>query len=227
MPRTSTGAAPRALVVSGAGRYDDPWHPFAETSRALAGVAESRGISVEITEDVDHALADLGGVDLLVVNIGAPNRDDEDADAAVREGLLTYLERGGPLLVQHVSVTSLPRLAEWEAIVGGIWVQGSTMHPDLDLAHIRVHSDQHPIVAGLRDFDVEDERYTYLRVAPDVVPLVSHEHFGVEYPLLWAKRYGNARVVYDALGHDLRSYRSAEHSRVLRNSIDWLLLQDP
>ena len=147
-------------MVSGAGRYSDPWHPFAETSRALASVLEEAGIAVRISEDVDRSLADLDGVDLLVVNIGAPDRDDEAADAAVRAGLLEYLERGGPVLVQHVSVTSLPRLAEWEAIVGGIWVRGTTMHPDLDLAHIRVHAGRHPIVAGLEDFDIEDERYT-------------------------------------------------------------------
>ena len=60
-------------------------------------------------------------------------------------------------------------------------------------------------------------------MATDVVPLLSHHHDDGEYPLLWARQYGNARVVYDALGHDLRSYRSAEHRRVLSNAIDWLL----
>lgn len=227
MTRTAASSPARALVVSGAGRYSDPWHPFAETSNALASVLESSGLSVHITEDVDGALADLDQVDLLVVNIGAPHDADADADAAVRAGVLTYLERGGPTLVQHVSVTSLPGLREWEAIVGGTWVQGTTMHPDLDLAHIRVHSGRHPIVTGLEDFDVEDERYTYLRVARDVVPLLAHEHEDGEYPLLWARQYDDARVVYDALGHDARSFRSAAHRQVLRNSIDWLLRREP
>lgn len=223
MPEPHPPRMPRGLVVSGAGRYADPWHPFAQTSAAIAAVLASRGLDVRVSADVDGALADLDGVELLAVNIGAPDTADAAADAAVRAGLLQYLERGAALLVLHVSVTSLPAVPEWESIVGGTWLRGTTMHPDLDLAHVQVHPLAHPIVEGTADFDLEDERYTFLRTAPDVVPLLSHDHEGREYPLLWARRFGEARVVYDALGHDIRSFRSAEHRRVLGNAVDWLL----
>jgi hypothetical protein len=32
----------KALLLSGVGRYADPWHPFAETSAALAGLLRKR-----------------------------------------------------------------------------------------------------------------------------------------------------------------------------------------
>jgi type 1 glutamine amidotransferase len=214
---------PRVTLISGAGRYDDPWHPFAQTSAALADVLQQEGMEVSIPEDVDRAFTTLDDTDLLVINIGEPDHDDARADAAVREGLLRYLGRGAPLLSMHVSSTSLRAVREWEEITGGIWVRGTTMHPEFGRAEIVVHPDRHPIVAGLHDFELDDERYTFLRVAQDVEPLLGHVHDGAEHPLLWAKTYNDARVVYDALGHDTRSYESEEHRTVLRRAARWLL----
>jgi type 1 glutamine amidotransferase len=111
----------------------------------------------------------------------------------------------------------------WEEITGGYWERGVTMHPPLGKTRVRVAPDRHPIVAGLTDFTLEDERYTFLRVAPDVEPLAWHEHEGAEHPLLWARTVRDARVVYDALGHDARSYDSAARRELLARSAAWLL----
>jgi hypothetical protein len=78
---------PQALLLSGTGRYADPWHPFAETSAALAGLLREQGFGVEMADDVDAALARLAAPDgpadadlpdLLVVNVGLP-RDGRPA----------------------------------------------------------------------------------------------------------------------------------------------------
>jgi uncharacterized protein len=226
---------PRALLLSGSGRYADPWHPFAATSARIAEVLEEDGITTTVTDDVDAALAALPGTapDLLVVNIGAPDGPapeggdhapgDPAVDAAARAGLLAHLAEGRPLLALHVSSTSLHFVPEWEAILGGIWVRGTTMHPDYDRARVRVETDAHPIVAGIRDFDVDDERYSFLRVADDVRALAWHEHEGRRHPLLWAREHEGARVVYDALGHDAASYDSPEHRGIVARSASWLL----
>jgi len=63
---------PDALVVSGAGPYVDPWHDFAATSARLAAILEGLGHRLDITGEVEDALADPGDVRLLVVNIGNP-----------------------------------------------------------------------------------------------------------------------------------------------------------
>jgi len=219
----------RALILSGAGRYADPWHPFADTSDRLAALVRAEGLSVEVSGDVDERMAALRSTDdpdLLVLNIGDPALAGDEAPEAERrgrEGLLAHLGRGRPLLASHVSSTSLRGIPEWEAILGGVWVRGTSFHPDYDRARIHVHRERHGIVSGLPDFEVEDERYTDLRVAPDVVPLAGHLHEGREHPLLWARAYGPARVVYDALGHDAASYASATHREILARSVRWLL----
>ena len=48
-----------ALVVSGGGRFGDPWHRFAETSATLAMALTERGFTVEVSDDADASLAVL------------------------------------------------------------------------------------------------------------------------------------------------------------------------
>src|SRR4051794_14661330 len=198
----------RALLISGAGRYADPWHPFARTSAAVAEIVTDGGLAVEVAEDVDGALTELAesAPDLLIVNIGdpaGPSLQTADADAPdparderSRSGLLAHLAAGRPLLALHVSSTSLGYVPEWESILGGAWVPGTTMHPELGVAHIEVDTDVHPIVAGVADFAVRDERYSWMRISPQVRRLAWHQHEGVRHPLLWTHEYGGARVVY-------------------------------
>jgi type 1 glutamine amidotransferase len=232
------------VVVSGSGRYADPWHPFAETSARVAGILSDAGHAVTVTDDVDGRLAALAnphgsGVDLLVLNIGAGRTDEERADvessderargdlseldAATRDGLLAHLDRGAPLLALHVSSTSLGFVPEWESVLGGIWVRGTSMHPPYSLARIDVATDAHPVVAGIHGFEVEDERYSRLRVSSEPQQLAWHEFEDARHPVLWIHRYGGAEVVYDALGHDAASYDSPEHRAIIANAAAWLL----
>lgn len=221
---TTSGRPPRARLLSGSGRYADPWHPFADTSPRLAAVLRSQGFDVETRSDVDAGLADLtDDVDLLVANVSDPslNGPEPAAASAARTGLLAYLARGGPVLSLHLS--TFPGIPEWESLLGARWIEGTSMHPPIGPAHVRVHPERHPIVATSTDFDLHDERYCFLRLAPDIVPLASHTQDGVDHPLLWARERNGVRAVYDALGHDARSYDSPEHRALLERAVRWLV----
>lgn len=209
----------RALILSGGGEYSDPWHPFAQTSARITEILHAIGHEVEISEHVARRLADLRGVDVIVVNAAAGPMADA---SAARAGLLEALGRGLGVLAIHVGACTLLRLPEWESVTGAVWVPGQSMHPKAGLAHVVTHQDRHPIVGPISDFDLVDERYTYLRLAPDIVPLASHEYEGRVHPLIWARERGQARVVVDALGHDLASYESQEHRRLIARAARWL-----
>ena len=58
-------------------------------------------------------------------------------------------------------------------MLDGHWVQGRTMHPKQDLFTVVVHDGAHPIVEGLSDFTVFDERYCYLHTNPDITVMCS------------------------------------------------------
>src|SRR5688572_591129 len=76
---------PRAVIASGAGRYADPWHPFAATSVRLADLLERDGWQVDVIDDPDVALTELEGAALLVVNAGDPWRNDDARRGSVPE----------------------------------------------------------------------------------------------------------------------------------------------
>jgi uncharacterized protein len=212
------------LIISGAGCYSDPWHSFADTSQRLAKIISVLGHDVTVSEAVEQALAEPGEPDLIVVNIGNPReaRPQSRIDAAER-GLERHLQRGGALLGIHVSATSLTTMSGWSEMLGGHWVRGRTMHPKQDLATILVRARAHPIVRDLADFTVFDERYSYLHTNPDITVLCVHQTEGQLHPIVWARESGLARVVYDGLGHDTRSYESPGHVELLRRVVGWLL----
>ncbi|MGO1256330.1 MAG: ThuA domain-containing protein, partial [Microbacterium gubbeenense] len=85
-----------AVIATSEGRYRDPWHPFDETSPALASVLAEAGFATRILP-VDEALASLDDADLLAVNAGDPWRHDPPpigAPAAATGGLRRALARG-------------------------------------------------------------------------------------------------------------------------------------
>ncbi|MCO1659749.1 ThuA domain-containing protein [Pseudonocardia humida] len=224
----------RVLVVSGTGRYADPWHPFAATSAAVAEVAEEVGAKVRIADDVDAALSGLGDVDLLVVNAGDSRRNvPEDAPlpdaatlAAAREASEAFVDRGGALLGLHTAAASLSDYPALDARLGIAWVPGTSWHPALGPARVRITEagTTHPVTRELRDFTVLDERYTDLLVARpgSAAVLAEHAEAGGTHPLVVA-REERGRVVYDALGHDLRSYADGQRRRLLARELRWLL----
>lgn len=220
-----------ALIISGAGRYADPWHDYPATSARIADVLVDVGLAVEVNDDVDRSLASLverTDLDLLVVNAGISGEDlpGHTVDGAAGAGLSEFLRRGSSLLAMHSAASTVPDIPEWEGIIGARWVNGMTMHPEIGHAEIQVHPERHQIVASAVDFEVWDERYSFLRVAPGVVALASHDYAGVTHPLLWVREHEGSRVVYDALGHDERSYQSPDHTALLAAATRWLV-EDP
>lgn len=213
----------RCVLLSGAGDYADPWHPFPELAEAIAAVLEPVAGPVQVRTDVDAGLAEQdGSTALLAVSVG--NAGPGTPSAAARAGLHRHLEAGGALLVLHVGATAFPDWAESEAVVGGRWVEGSTFHPERGPFRVLIDRGS-PVVDGLADFDTDDEAYTALRVGPDVLVLAHHEHEGVPHPLGWLHRFGAAAVGYLALGHDGRAYGTEGTRTLLRRTVEALLAE--
>lgn len=213
----------RNLILSGG-----LFHDFGATSAALAEVLAEVGVESEITEDIAGALADPSEVQLITVNalrwqMGAERfadqRDQRFAlPAQARTTLLDHLDRGGGLLCMHSASICFDDWQGWPRVLGASWTWPKSHHPPLGWTSVRVHGG-HPIVEGLRDFDLVDEVYSDLDVLPDVKPLAS----SLGQPLIWARPVRRGRVVYDALGHDTRSYDNEIHRTLLQRAALWLL----
>lgn len=214
----------RNLILSGG-----PFHDFDATSAALAEVLADVGIESEITEDIAGALSEPSEFQLITVNalrwqMSAGHLADQrdrwrfSLPGQARTTLLDHLSRGGGLLCMHSASICFDDWQGWPRVLGGCWTWPKSHHPPLGWTSVRVHGG-HPIVEGLRDFDVVDEVYSDLDLAPGVQPLAS----SMGQPLIWARPVRRGRVVYDALGHDTRSYDNEIHRSLLQRAAQWTL----
>ncbi|WP_219469564.1 ThuA domain-containing protein, partial [Nonomuraea rhizosphaerae] len=205
------------------------FHDFEAPPAALAEVLAGVGVESEITEDIAGALSEPSEVQLITVNalrwqMGLDRFADLreewrfELPAQARTTLLDHLDRGGGLLCMHSASICFDDWQGWPRVLGGCWTWPKSHHPPLGWTGVRVLGG-HPIVEGLRDFDLVDEVYSDLDVLPDVRPLASSNG----QPLVWARPVRRGRVVYDALGHDVRSYENEIHRTLLQRAALWLL----
>lgn len=81
---------------------------------------------------------------------------------------------------------------------------------------------EHPITAGLDDFELFDEYYEFELADEEVTVLAQrHRADGVVIPVLYAREFGAGRVVYLALGHDMRSWGEPPVRALVRQSLRW------
>lgn len=225
MHRADAHSAPRAVIATGTGRYADPWHPFPTTSARIAAALRGDGWNVTVDEDVDHALAHLDDADLLVVNAGDPWRHGDTElephrDAAADAGLRSAIDRGIGVIAVHAALSTLRDHPAWREAIGGEWVPGRSWHPPIAAARVRVVDVEHPVAAGLADFDVFDERYSDLAVDDGARVLAEHDVDGKAHAAIWV-RDQPTRAVVSSLGHDERAYDAPEHIALLQRAARW------
>lgn len=227
----------RNLIISGG-----IFHPFDETSQALADILEGLGVQSEVTEDVDAAVAKLvsGNYRMLTVNalrwgmMTADKYRPYRARWAYRMPLSTgarltgFVKAGGALLGMHTASICFDDWPEWGDVLGGTWQWGESHHPPPARVRATPTRKRHALTQGVNPFDVEDEVYHGLKLEADIEPLVVAECAGGEgpQPVVWARACGKGRVVYDALGHDAASINQPDHRRLLQNAARWLLGDD-
>jgi type 1 glutamine amidotransferase len=222
--------AARNLMISGG-----VGHPFETTSGHLSDLLAAEGITSEITTDVNgalEALGDGGGVELVTVNAlrwrmtadrYAPLRAEWafELSVAARRAVVDHVAAGRGLLGVHTASICFDDWPGWGTILGGAWNWDRSHHPPLGPTTVVVVDPDDDLTRGLSDFATVDEVYGFLDVEPDVEPLLSAAHGGVDHPVLWRRRVGPGRVVYDALGHDGQGYASPAHREVVRRAARW------
>ncbi len=227
----------RILIVSGGGRHDDPWHPFARTSALLAETLGGLdGVRIEIDDDADARLQTLAAVDLLVLNLGDATRPDADAAPVDPEGAerrraaaAAFTAAGGALLVVHAGSSSLGEVPALAERMPARWQRPTAWHPDLGAmtAVPSAAGEGHPVTAGLGPVTAEDESYRGMTVHPRAVTLLEHRDDGAHPIVLALDTASDAapghRSIADLLGHDERSYASASRRALLLREAEWLL----
>ncbi|MGB3329910.1 MAG: ThuA domain-containing protein [Thermomicrobiales bacterium] len=218
----------RAVIYSGADRYDGKYHDHAATSQRIAEILRDVDIDARIRGFRPRYItaADLDRADLVILNVANGLQGPDDADDAAWDAAWAlidgYVGRGGPLMVRHLSSAIFAQDAGWKHRIGGVWLPGTSMHPPISDATVTVKTDAHPIVAGMGDFPIYDEMYSFLQTDPAITVLATHTFEGTEHPLAWATEAAGNRVVYDAIGHGVEAFDAPGAIDLLQREARWL-----
>lgn len=222
-------------ILSGAGRYADPWHPFLVTTAGIASVAAELDLDHEAADVTPDTLGDLDGVDLLVVNVGGggPN-PDLPQDRAWTEAFAAaeaWLRMGGAMLATHQATNGFPDWTGYRELLGGQWIPGTSTHPKIGDAEFiaRPGAESDPLLASLPGapqapvVTAWDERYSHLVMSSDSQVLLEHHLDGAAQPVVWRSGAEGTRIMVDALGHGAESYESPSRRALIAAELNELL----
>jgi type 1 glutamine amidotransferase len=150
---------------------------------------------------------------------------------AEKTALLNFVLSGRGFLGVHSATDTFYTWPDYLDLIGGYF----NGHPWHQAVNIDVVDPGDPLVAFLgNSFQIEDEIYqisdfdyrrshVLLRLDPSSVDLskpgVHQRFYGL--PLVWTRFYGQGRVFYSALGHEVSVWQDVRYQRLLSNAILW------
>jgi len=198
----------RAMLIVGGDPYHDPW---------LCGLTIARYISEAgfevLVSSAKEVLSspELKGFSLLASY--SPGRLTE----AQTKGLLDFVRSGGGFLGIHPAAVVGEGAEEYLDMLGCKFLS----HPPIGELEVKVVDKEHPVTLGLSDFRIVDELYLTDFDPSKLRILAISEHEGREYPMVYVKGFGEGRVCYIALGHDMRAVGSKDFKRLVVRGARW------
>jgi type 1 glutamine amidotransferase len=202
----------KALIVQGG--WDG--HQPKEVAEIFAGLLREEDFEVEVSDTLDSLLdgEKLSGLNLIVPvwTMGTISKEQLDP-------LLAAVKSGVGIAGCHGGIgDSFRNETEFQFMVGGQWVA----HPGNDGVNytVNITRKDHPLMAGLEDFQVCSEQY-YMHVDPGNQVLATTNFGDIVMPVVWTKMYGEGKVFYCSLGHQANIVQMPEVLTIMRRGLVW------
>ena len=138
---------------------------------------------------------------------------------AQETGLLNYIRAGGGFFGLHTAAASFRESEGYHNMLNGFFNGHS---PYMDFT-VNVSDPNHPITEGVVDFRATDELY-YLKHNPDRSHHLMHAYDETKdetHVMAFYHTYGDGRVFYFALGHDMAVLENPSFQTVIRRGALW------
>lgn len=176
---------------------------------------DTDNIEADFSRDYD-VLAD----GLEVYNTVLFYTDVGELTAGQEAGLLNYIQSGGGFFGLHTAAASFRESEGYHGMLNGFFNGHS---PYMDFI-VNVSDSEHPISTGLTDFEVTDELY-YLKHNPDISQHLMQAYDNTKdetHVMAFHHKYGEGRVFYFALGHDMAVLENPSFREVIRRGVLWV-----
>jgi uncharacterized protein len=194
-----------------------PAHPWRDTTPLVRQQLEASGkFDVKVCEDTSILESStLSVYKVIVLNFGfwvAPQLSDR-----AKENLLNYVRNGGGLMPLHFACSSYQNWDEYANLIGRVWVKDVAGHGPRSKFTVKIVDKEHPITAGMKDFEADDELYSKLSGNAEIHVLATADSdFSKKTePLVFVLKYGKGNVVHNLLGHDVKGRDYPEYAKLI------------
>ncbi len=136
------------------------------------------------------------------------------------EGYLNFVRNGGGWVGIHSATETFQSNPEYVRMVGASFVRHE---PYRKMSILRIEGD-HPILQGIKNFDIMDEFYYHDQCDLEdkhVLLVCQSPDDQLVRPIAWTKTYGKGRVFFTALGHSVESCSHPSMLRHVAQGIAW------
>jgi type 1 glutamine amidotransferase len=219
-PATQPAPIKLLVVTGGHGYQHDPFFQMFKNNHEVVYTEASQGKFTGTATAYDRD--DLLSYDVVLLYDFQLNITD-----AAKKKFLSLFDKGTGLIVLHHALLSYQSWPEYERIAGGSYLLDYKKYPDkvwpastyqggVEMK-VSVVDKDHPVTAGIQDFELKDELYRGVPTGADIQVLLTTEG----KPLAWARTEKNSRVVTIMLGHGPGSYDNPNFLKLLGNAIRW------
>jgi type 1 glutamine amidotransferase len=211
----------KALLITGDDVSVHPWREISETTREV--LVKSGRLDVKVCEDpwILESETALKAYDVIVFTIFS--RRISEISGQAQENLLDFVKGGKGFFVQHLASASFPKWEEFGKLCGRKWIMRTSGHGPRSVFTSNVVNKEHPITAGLSDFETDDELYAKLQGTGPINVLVSADSDWSKKtePLVFTQSYGKGRVVHNAYGHDRKALMTPNVQKIIARGVEW------
>jgi uncharacterized protein len=225
---------PRALVVRGGWEGHKP----VEATEMFLPFLEQHGYAIRVEEsNAIYADADeMARTDLILQCMTM-----SEIGKAELEGLLAAVRAGTGFTGWHGGIAdSYRNSSDYLQLIGGQFATHPSKEPGLCghgqednylpyTVHLTALGREHPITAGIDDFDLETEQYWVLHDdLIDVLATTTHPvrpwhpwHRPIVSPAIWTRLWGDGRIVVTTPGHSLDVLENRQVRTVIERGMVW------
>ena len=172
---------------------------------------EKAGFEIKITEDRDQLLQNINDYDVFLDYTHGGKLTDEQTESVIK-----FVEGGKALVGVHSSAVDKVS-PKYDKLLGGKY----SGHSDEGKSKVRIADPNHPITAGMKDFEIVDEIYKLAYEPNTFQVLMDSEVQGVVYPICWVKEYGKGKVTFLSLGHAEKAFKNENFQELVIRMVKW------
>ena len=145
----------------------------------------------------------------------------------LRDAYVNIVANGKGHVAVHAGSSTFYDWSDYQEICVATWTKGTHHGPKHEF-EVRIEDVVHPVTEGLKNFRKWDELWEKIYISSEDATVLTSNYASEEFkgdnvwePSTVVSKFGKGRTAYTSLGHDDKSFKSAEFRVLLARLVEW------